>query len=184
MSSASAVADWFLHFASRRYDAELTNLKLQKLLYYAQGAHLERYGRPLFPEPIEAWEHGPVVPLVYILFATCGRTALPVPTHDPQLTSEEVEVVVDVWNEHGRYSAWELRERSHRESPWLDAYQPGNKTRISNESIKRFFVAQASEEFAEPPLFVSHEEMDWLLALAEESDPIPELQQAIRRASV
>ena len=39
----------------------ISNLKLQKLAYYAQGFCLAMHGRPLFPEAIKAWKHGPVV---------------------------------------------------------------------------------------------------------------------------
>ncbi|MDR1325091.1 MAG: DUF4065 domain-containing protein [Treponema sp.] len=40
-------------------------MKLQRLVYYCQGAHLAFHGKPLFPEPIEAWECGPVCPPLY-----------------------------------------------------------------------------------------------------------------------
>ena len=54
----------------------LTNLKLQKLLYYQQGYHLAAFGTPLFEENVESWMYGPVgqlymthMPnLVHILF--------------------------------------------------------------------------------------------------------------------
>ena len=40
----------------------ISHMKLQKLVYFCQGYSLALYGRPLFPEPIEAWTHGPVCP--------------------------------------------------------------------------------------------------------------------------
>ena len=43
----------------------LTNLKLQKLLYIANMAHLGEHGRPLIDGSFEAWDYGPVVPEVY-----------------------------------------------------------------------------------------------------------------------
>ena len=33
----------------------ISNLKLQKLLYYMQGFHLAYFNEPLFEEDIEAW---------------------------------------------------------------------------------------------------------------------------------
>lgn len=50
----------------------LTNLKLQKLLYYQQGFHLANFGTPLFKEDIEAWMYGPVVPCIYDHFREYG----------------------------------------------------------------------------------------------------------------
>ena len=60
--TAFDVANYFLSIPE--YE-DLTNLKLQKLVYYAQGIHLAIYGKPLFNEAIKAWEHGPVVPELY-----------------------------------------------------------------------------------------------------------------------
>lgn len=56
----------------------LTNLKLQKLLYYQQGYHLAAFGTPLFSEDVESWMYGPVVPSVYDVFSAYGSSALPV----------------------------------------------------------------------------------------------------------
>ena len=42
----------------------MSNMKLQKMLYYQQGFHLAYFGTPLFDEEIEAWMYGPVVPSV------------------------------------------------------------------------------------------------------------------------
>ena len=56
------------------------NLKLQKLLYYSQGVHLVLNDRvPLFMEPIEAWDYGPVVPPVYREYKGRGLEIIPVP---------------------------------------------------------------------------------------------------------
>lgn len=56
----------------------ITNLKLQKLLYYQQGYHLAAFDTPLFDESVEAWIYGPVVPVVYDYFQPYGATSLPV----------------------------------------------------------------------------------------------------------
>ena len=44
---------------------DVTNLKVQKLVYYAQGFYLALNGKPLFNNDIKAWAHGPVVPELY-----------------------------------------------------------------------------------------------------------------------
>lgn len=43
----------------------MSHMKLQKLCYYSQAWHLAWEGVPLFPERIEAWANGPVVPVLY-----------------------------------------------------------------------------------------------------------------------
>ena len=52
--------------ASRWDDDLMTHLKLQKLVYFAQGAPLHYVGEPLFHEPMKAWIHGPVCPDLYM----------------------------------------------------------------------------------------------------------------------
>ena len=44
---------------------QVTNLKLQKTLYYVQGYYLARFGKPLFADEIVNWAYGPVVPEAY-----------------------------------------------------------------------------------------------------------------------
>ena len=66
MLKAIDVANFFIYLLSDKEDEEndLTNMKLNKLTYYAQGQFLKTNGKPLFSEGIEAWIHGPVVPSV------------------------------------------------------------------------------------------------------------------------
>ncbi len=61
MLSCDDAAKYFLAQTSEDAGDLISNLKLQKLLYYAQGFHLALYDEPLFPEAIEAWTHGPVL---------------------------------------------------------------------------------------------------------------------------
>ena len=61
------VADWFIHFAHEVGDP-ITNLKLQKLVYYAQAWYLALHGKRLFPAEFQAWVHGPVCHSLYQRF--------------------------------------------------------------------------------------------------------------------
>lgn len=53
----------------------ISNLQLQKILYYIQREFLQQ-GIAAFSEEIEAWQFGPVVPDVYKQY--CGFGALPI----------------------------------------------------------------------------------------------------------
>ena len=60
------IANKLLSHAANNGEGELmSNMKLQKMLYYQQGFHLAYFNTPLFEENIEAWMYGPVVPCVY-----------------------------------------------------------------------------------------------------------------------
>ena len=45
----------------------MSNMKLQKMLYYQQGFHLAMFGTPLFDEDMEAWMYGPLCLLFIII---------------------------------------------------------------------------------------------------------------------
>ena len=77
MHTAFSVAKYFLFLSDEEAGDTISNLKLQKLLYYAQGFHLALNDSPLFAESIEAWTHGPVVPVVYQLYKHAGASAIP-----------------------------------------------------------------------------------------------------------
>ena len=70
MATVFDVADFFIDIANMSEDDQMTNLKLNKLLYYAQGVFLARTGKPLFDDDIEAWDLGPVVSCIYQKYKT------------------------------------------------------------------------------------------------------------------
>ncbi|MEE2058276.1 Panacea domain-containing protein [Rhodococcus artemisiae] len=141
--SASTIAKWFVAWADDE-DA-LTNMKLQKLLYYAQGHHLARYGRPLFDDEIQAWSHGPVVPSVYRQFKRFGAAPLELRDEDAfswdDVDSETADYLGQVWNSYGGFTAARLRNMSHDEGPWIAAWGQGDSrdSEIGLASMTSFF---------------------------------------------
>ncbi|NLA91806.1 MAG: SocA family protein [Synergistaceae bacterium] len=133
---------------------DVTPMKLQKLLYYCQGYSLALTGKPMFNEEIEAWSYGPVVPSVYQEYKACGRCCIPFESvgdeHD--VDSVDASIAQLVVREKGCMSGIALAKMTHREAPWLNAYE-GKYTNctISRESIKAFFddVLQQTELYEE-----------------------------------
>ena len=142
------VADYMLTLVDEDEGDFMTNLKLQKLVYYAQGLHLACYDVPLFGEAIEAWTHGPVVPELYFKYRDFGLTSIPIPQDIDfdKFDSETKELLNDVYSVFGQYSAWKLREMTHEESPWSEAYNTGMNTIISHEALKEHFSQYVKEQ--------------------------------------
>lgn len=140
--SASEVAKWFLarnNVAMAEDGAEnISNLKLQKLLYYAQGVYLAITGKPLFYDNIVAWKHGPVVVDVYHEYKEFGANGITLSDDfvDPHFNEETESILEDVYNEFGQFSAWKLREMTHNEDPWKETEQ--SKV-IDKQLIKTYF---------------------------------------------
>lgn len=120
----------------------LTNLKLQKLLYYQQGFHLAFFGKPLFAENVESWMYGPVVPTVYDEYSSYGSSALPEVKEAIALTDEEEELFNEVYDAYREFSAIGLMNRTHSERPWIDAVPHDRGTVISQDSMKSYFMTQ------------------------------------------
>ena len=137
MMPAHDVAKYFVSLVDEEAGDSISNLKLQKLLYYAQGGFLAFYDKPLFPEAIKAWAHGPVVPQVYHEYKLFGAGPILVERVDLENYPSEVREVLDEVNSvYGQFTAGKLRAMTHQEPPWRDT--PQSET-ITHEKMKEFF---------------------------------------------
>ncbi|EOG4614330.1 Panacea domain-containing protein [Pseudomonas aeruginosa] len=140
MPSSRDVAEYFLLLEGE--GGEISNLKLQKLVYYAQGFSLALLGEPLFDEPIEAWMHGPVVKSLYRQFSRFGSNPIdPLNDFDDSVLSrDQKRLIEEVFDVYGQYSAWKLRQLTHEEDPWRDNYVEGDFSReIPQDEMERYF---------------------------------------------
>jgi len=120
-----ASVDAFVAFLLDQGELErepMTPLKLQKLLYYAQGYTLAFLPLEAFDEPLLHWRYGPVVRSVYSRFrhlkdVPIGRRADAVA---PSLDPAHRRLLLGVWDRYGGYSGPELMHRTHRERPWRE----------------------------------------------------------------
>jgi uncharacterized phage-associated protein len=139
MSKALEVANFFLFQSEEEAGDVISNLKLQKLLYYAQGLHLAKFGKPLFDEKVEAWMHGPVVPVVYHHFKQHGDKGLPKPDACPKFGKVTQDFLSTIYRTYGQYSAWKLRNFTHDEPPWKNTPQ---SKEIPRSLLTEFFKTQ------------------------------------------
>jgi uncharacterized phage-associated protein len=119
------------------------NLKLQKLLYYSQGIHLVLHGKArLFPEDIEAWDYGPVVPEVYHAYKQHGFDVIPPADGHLPLSLDEIDAVDKALACFGEMSGVALIHQTHYEQPWRSAYKPGRPSgKISIDVMYDYFVS-------------------------------------------
>ncbi len=133
------IANKLLSHAANNGEGELmSNMKLQKMLYYQQGFHLAYFKTPLFDENIEAWMYGPVVPSVYEYFKGKGSTGLEPLGDEIVLSDVEETLFNEVFNVYGAYSASGLMNMTHQESPWLNT-PTGVGNTITLDKLEQFF---------------------------------------------
>ncbi len=139
MAKLKDVANCFLYLDETKDGDGISNLKLQKLAYYAQGFHSALFGKPLFDSEISAWAHGPVVQELYHECKYHGRNSIPLASDfdKKSLNEEEFGLIEEVFDVFGQYSAWKLRNMTHEESPWLN--HENEATVIPLEEITDYF---------------------------------------------
>lgn len=115
------IADWFLSKSA------MTPKKLQKIVYYAYAWTLTLMNDKvddlqvkLFEDDhIEAWVHGPVMPKLYSEYRQYGYQLIDKKDDIETVFNEDVQdVLQQVWDIYGEYSADELESITHQESPW------------------------------------------------------------------
>lgn len=123
-----------------RFDRPISTMKLQKLVYLAQGWHLGMLNTPLFDEDFEAWARGPVSRDLF----RHHRTEYSVSAWEhgsPSELSERQRIVVDaVVKNYGGLSGVELSELTHLQgTPWSDtrAEQRVSDGAVSTATIKK-----------------------------------------------
>ena len=115
------------YFIVRAYEdgieAEMTNMKVQKLLYYAQSLHLALYDEPLFNDDIQAWRYGPVCPPAYRFYSDFEAKQLPIPNQEFLLAipDDRKKLLEEIWGYFGGYHAYRLSDMTHLEFPWKKA---------------------------------------------------------------
>jgi uncharacterized phage-associated protein len=118
--NAANVAQYIVKFFQECEDP-VTNLKLQKLLYYVQGWHLGIYNKPIFNEDFQAWVHGPVIPEIYFQYKENSWNPIVNDAGKIDLPEKIKNHVNEVLEVYGGDTGWALELRSHKEAPLLDA---------------------------------------------------------------
>lgn len=151
---AIVIANEIINLASRD-KIGITPMKLQKILYLANGISLKRKNEKLIHESFEAWEYGPVVPSVYYIYkehrgdnivetkdevVQSGQYSS-TPASSIKLAPEDALIVKDAWDNAKKLSAFTLSAWSHNEnSPWDKAYHGEPKQKyISEQEMRTYF---------------------------------------------
>lgn len=137
-TAAIKIAEYIVTQACEKGDP-VSNLKLQKLLYYVQGEALKTHGESAFDESIEAWNYGPVVRSVYEKFRIFGAGPIFRKYETPSITGDIKDVIDSVIDTYGELSAWQLVQETHKpDTPWSMTMEKGQLT-ISMRSMREFF---------------------------------------------
>lgn len=154
--SAKAIANEFLNFA-KQDNIEISQMKLQKLVYISHGFCLALLKKPLIGEKIEAWKYGPVISCLYNEFKNYGSSNITskaknmiidddfnISTEIPKVNdndSETIDLLKAVWEKYKVLTASNLSDLTHRDgTPWAKVFKEGVPNLIiSNEIITEHY---------------------------------------------
>lgn len=117
------IANKFISLAQKE-NKQLTNMQLQKLVYFAQGFNLALLNKPLYYNNTHAWQWGPVIPQLYKKLQQYGSgfvsNHIPVDDHtESNIPPQSNEIIKAVWNYYGTYTGGQLSSITHQKSsPW------------------------------------------------------------------
>lgn len=122
----------------------VSNLKLQKLLYYVQAAFLVEKDKPAFDAPIMAWKYGPVVEDIYYEYRNYVNADILTSEDIDEVFAEEDECLINkVVDSYKKYSGVALIQKTHRENPWKKFYEKDNiydAKEIDQKTIRNYYA--------------------------------------------
>ncbi|WP_105980136.1 Panacea domain-containing protein [Staphylococcus simulans] len=113
-------------------------MKVHKLMYYAQKTSIALTGNSIIDEEFEGWVHGPVLPSLRGLFEYFVEDSNSI----DDINDTEEYIIENTIYQYGKYATWALRDKSHEEISWIksrEGLKPnerGFKT-LSIEDIKK-----------------------------------------------
>lgn len=160
---ARAAANALLDLAEDlRIDVYVTTIL--KVIYFAHGWHLARFDTPLIGQPFEAWQHGPVVRVVYDQIKDLSGKAVDrrLKVLDPvaakyviatcELSASTRELLLAVLRSYGVHHPYKLSDMTHEAgSPWHMAWEASHRgmrpgARIDNMDIRSYFLRLNSSD--------------------------------------
>ena len=155
MTKASKVADYLILKSpkSPTEGFQITNKRLQKLLYYIQAWSLALNNKPIFEDKIEAWIHGPAIREIYETYK--DSVANPInrisnPKVAEELGKDTVAFIDRIVSAYSKYDTATLEFMTHSELPWQEARRgleanQSSSNEITWDSMKSYYSSRLSE---------------------------------------
>lgn len=139
MRKAEAVANYIIAYGMQ-IGHPVSNLQLQKILYYIQVHFLKDTGVPFFEDDIEAWQFGPVIPNVYYQYAAFGPAPITIfDAPDIDLNLKEQKELNQIIRDKVVLSPWDMVRDTHQEGkPWQRYYEPDARNVIPKKAMELY----------------------------------------------
>ena len=122
----------------------ITNLQLQKILFFIQKENIRKKGYGIFSNRIEAWQYGPVIPDVFYEFAGFGAMKLvlyedlfsEISSKDTFIDNDSKKIIENILKECIYISPWDLVAKSHvSDGAWSNSISIAERYPITDQDI-------------------------------------------------
>ena len=134
----------------------LTPLQIIKLTYMCQAWMLAMFGKRMFRQEVQAWEHGPVIPDVYHSVKKDGENPVKKRikrVEDERFDSEETHILNEVYEVYGHWTGFQLSNTTHLPgTPWYKTrskHPLGRSVVIPQDLIEDYYGEKLRKHRAE-----------------------------------
>lgn len=132
--SAITVARFLIDMANE-IKSPISNLQLQKILFFAWRDYYSKNRIYLFSDEIQAWQYGHVVPSVYYEYFRYSGMRL-IFRYTTDLDKSDIEFLSEILRQYSPRAIFELVDESHgKGGSWDKVYEPFTKQTVPFESI-------------------------------------------------
>lgn len=131
MENVMNAAAWVCDRYRRDFGQDIDEMKLHKLLYFAQRESLVRSDKPLFNADFYGWKYGPVLPEVREAWGTGALKDMAV----TPLSREDEEIMDYIFNQYAAKNSWSLSRLSHGELSWQNSREGVAEDENSNNPM-------------------------------------------------
>jgi uncharacterized phage-associated protein len=125
----------------------ISNLRLNRLLYYVYGVYLATQNQRPWSEQTEAWNYGPIFPSIYKKFKIYGSKRIKYPILGVDFNNDIDGIIDEVLKTFNHLTDTELIARTHNDkSPWNQYYEPKKQHIIPDRVISEYFKAYIIKE--------------------------------------
>jgi uncharacterized phage-associated protein len=140
MYDARVIADYVIAYYEKA-DWCISNLKLQKVLYFLQAEYLVSTGNKLFDDEIEAWGIGPVIPSVYREYKIFGGASIPAFNKKmPWIAYDDCKIINPMLDHLKDLSSTYLTQVTIHQRPWIRNYSSYETRIIPVNEIREYFM--------------------------------------------
>lgn len=142
------LAEYIISYLFYNKNMTISNLKLQKLLYFIQRDYIKFKKTPLFDEVFEAWQYGPVIRDVYFKYSKYGALPIIFDINEnynsiidhTDLNQEDIEIINNTINHYSESDAWDMVDESHKKNgAWDNVYNnPSSNDLITYKDIEKY----------------------------------------------